>query len=58
LRTDSLTSLVDWLLEKTPESEPARTDGVRADPLAIAESFKNPNTSPLRANYSRWTKPA
>jgi pimeloyl-ACP methyl ester carboxylesterase len=42
LRSDSLTSLVDWLLEKTPEAEPARTDGVRADPLAIAESFKNP----------------
>jgi 3-oxoadipate enol-lactonase len=42
LRTDSIPNLTDWLLEKTPESEPARADGLRADPLAIAESFKNP----------------
>jgi pimeloyl-ACP methyl ester carboxylesterase len=42
LRTDSLANLAEWLLEKTPEADPARADGVRADPLAISESFKNP----------------
>ena len=42
LRTDSLANLADWLLAKNPESEPARADGVRADPLAIAASFSNP----------------
>lgn len=42
LRTDSLSSLTDWLLGKTPEAEPARVDGLRADPLAIVESFNNP----------------
>lgn len=42
LRTDSLSNLADWLLSKNPESEPARVDGVRADPLAISASFSNP----------------
>jgi pimeloyl-ACP methyl ester carboxylesterase len=41
LRTDSLPNLVDWLLAKTPESEPARVDGIKADPLAVTTSFSN-----------------
>jgi pimeloyl-ACP methyl ester carboxylesterase len=43
MRTDSLSNLTEWLLAKNPESEPARVDGLRADPLAITSSFENPD---------------
>jgi len=43
LQTDSLPALADWLTGKTSEAEPARADGVKADPQAIAASFANPD---------------
>jgi pimeloyl-ACP methyl ester carboxylesterase len=42
MRNDTLANLADWLLSKNSESEPAREDGVRADPLAVQASFNNP----------------
>ena len=39
LRNASLDELADWLLSKEPSSEPARTDGLKADPQAIQISF-------------------
>ena len=35
--------LADWLLEKGPLTEPARTDAPKADPLAITTSFTSLN---------------
>jgi len=43
LRSDSLPVLADWLGGKTPETEPARADAVKADPTAIAASFNDPD---------------
>ena len=41
LRNSSLPDLVDWLLTKDPVTEPARTDGIKSDPLALASSFNS-----------------
>ncbi len=43
LRTASLQELVDWLLIKNATTEPARTDGLKADPQALAMSFNSPD---------------
>lgn len=43
LRTGSLPDLVEWLLSKDPVTEPARTDGIKSDPLALATSFATAN---------------
>lgn len=42
MRSGSPQELVDWLLTKDAASEPVRTDGVKADPLAITASFGSP----------------
>jgi pimeloyl-ACP methyl ester carboxylesterase len=43
LRNTSLPELVDWLLSKDAAFEPARTDGLKADPLAVSASFNSPD---------------
>jgi len=43
LRNTSLQELTDWLLTKDAFSEPVRTDGLKADPLAISASFNSPD---------------
>jgi pimeloyl-ACP methyl ester carboxylesterase len=43
LRTGSLPDLVDWLLSKDSAAEPARTDGLKADQLALTASFSSPD---------------
>jgi len=43
LRTATLQELTDWLLTKDVTSEPARTDGLKADPLALSSSFSSPD---------------
>jgi pimeloyl-ACP methyl ester carboxylesterase len=39
LRTAPLQELADWLLAKDSAAEPARTDGLKADQLALTTSF-------------------
>jgi pimeloyl-ACP methyl ester carboxylesterase len=39
LRSGSIPDLVEWLLSKDPTTEPARTDAIKSDPLALATSF-------------------
>jgi pimeloyl-ACP methyl ester carboxylesterase len=39
LRTAPLQELTEWLLSKDASAEPARTDGLKADPQAITLSF-------------------
>lgn len=41
LRTGNLPDLVEWLLSKDPVTEPARTDAIKSDPLALATSFNS-----------------
>ena len=41
LRSGSLIDIVDWLLSKDPIAEPARTDGIKSDPLALSTSFNS-----------------
>ena len=43
LRNTSLQELTDWLLTKDAFSEPVRTDGLKADPLAISASYNSPD---------------
>ena len=43
LKTASLQELTEWLLSKDPTAEPARTDGLKADPQALAASFNSPD---------------
>jgi pimeloyl-ACP methyl ester carboxylesterase len=43
LRSSSLQELVDWLLIKDAAAEPARTDGLKADPLALSTFFSSPD---------------
>ena len=40
LRTSTPVELADWLLEKSPLTEPVRTDAPKADPQAIATSLQ------------------
>ena len=39
LRSSPPTALADWLLDRTPASEPARSDAAKTDPLAVQTSF-------------------
>ncbi len=43
LRSASLPDLVDWLLSKDAAAEPARTDGLKADPLSLSTAFNSPD---------------
>ena len=43
MRTAPLQELVDWLLAKNAAAEAARTDGLKADPAALAASFNSPD---------------
>jgi pimeloyl-ACP methyl ester carboxylesterase len=43
LRSAPLQELADWLLLKNAEAEPARIDGLKADPTALATSFNSPD---------------
>jgi pimeloyl-ACP methyl ester carboxylesterase len=52
LRSGPLTDLVDWLLSKDPITEPARTDGMKTDPLALASSFNSPDIFNLAGRIS------
>lgn len=44
LRTGTLADLADWLVSKLPSGEPARTDAVKADALAVSASFGTPDS--------------
>ncbi len=41
LKTAPVADLVDWLLDKSPASEPARTDAIKSDPQALASTFND-----------------
>ncbi len=43
LRNSALQELTDWLLTRDATAEPARTDGLKADPLSLAASFNSPD---------------
>jgi pimeloyl-ACP methyl ester carboxylesterase len=43
LRSATVQELIDWLLNKDASAEPARTDGIKADPLSLAASFSSPD---------------
>ncbi len=57
LRTAALPDLVDWLLLKNAASEPARTDGLKADPLALAASLNSPDFFNLSNRISNLNTP-
>jgi pimeloyl-ACP methyl ester carboxylesterase len=57
LRSASLPDLTDWLLLKDAASEPARTDGLKADPLALAASFDTPDVYELLQRMSSLITP-
>lgn len=44
LRSGLLADLVEWLLSKDPTTEPARTDAIKSDPLAVSTSFNSPDS--------------
>lgn len=44
LRTGLIPDLVEWLLSKDPTTEPARTDAIKSDPLALSVSFNSPDS--------------
>jgi pimeloyl-ACP methyl ester carboxylesterase len=43
LRTSPPIALADWLLDRSPASEPARSDAAKTDPLAVQTSFTGVN---------------
>jgi len=57
LRSASLPELTDWLLSKDAASEPARTDGLKADPLAISSSFSSPELFNLSHRLGSLSNP-
>lgn len=57
LRTASMQDLTDWLLSKDSASEPARTDGLKADPMAISASFNSPDLFNLSHRLSGLHNP-
>jgi pimeloyl-ACP methyl ester carboxylesterase len=57
LRTASLPDLVEWLLAKDGASEPARTDGIKADPLALSTSFNSPDLFNLSSRIGSLSNP-
>jgi len=52
LRSSTLPDLVEWLLSKDPVTEPARTDGIKSDPLAVSTSFNSPDAFNLSGRIS------
>jgi pimeloyl-ACP methyl ester carboxylesterase len=52
LRTGAPADLVEWLLSKDPATEPARTDGIKCDPLALSASFSSPDAFNLSGRIS------
>lgn len=41
LRSSSPADLADWLLDRSPASEPARVEAVKADPMAISAALED-----------------
>jgi len=58
LRTSSLPDLADWLLLKNAAAEPARTDGLKADPQALAASFNSPDLFNLSQRIGSLNTPS
>jgi pimeloyl-ACP methyl ester carboxylesterase len=52
LRNGTPADLVEWLLSKDPVTEPARTDGVKCDPLALSKSFSSPEAFNMNGRLS------
>ncbi len=52
LRTGALADLADWLVAKTAAAEPARTDAVKADALAVSTSFSSPESFNLASRIA------
>ena len=57
LRTSSLPELADWLLSKNTETEPARVDGLKADPRALAISLNSPDLFDLSNRIGNLSTP-
>ena len=57
LKTAQPADLADWLLAKTPQSEPAHADAQKTDSLAIAAAFSELNGEGIRGLTSRMEKP-
>jgi pimeloyl-ACP methyl ester carboxylesterase len=57
LRTAQLPELIDWLLSKEPTTEPARTDGAKADPLALSSSFNSPELAHIASQIGNFNNP-
>lgn len=57
LRTASLQELADLLLSKDSVAEPARTDGLKADPLALTTSFDSPELSNIANRINSLNTP-
>ena len=57
MRTGSLAELTDWLVTKNASDEPARTDGPKADPLALATSFSSLDLSNFSIRLSNLNTP-
>lgn len=58
LKTASLDELLDWLTARTPESEAALTDAVKADPQAIAASINSLQGTDLYQTFRRLRIPS
>jgi len=57
LRNSSLQELTDWLLAKDAAAEAARTDGLKADPLALSTSFSSPDFFDLMRRITSLNTP-
>jgi pimeloyl-ACP methyl ester carboxylesterase len=57
LRAGVIPDLTDWMLAKTPASDPARADAVKADPLAVTTSFSNPEHYNITSRLAQFRTP-
>ena len=57
LRNGTLPDLTDWLLLKDAAAEPARIDGLKADPLALSSSFGSPDLFDLMHRITSLNTP-
>lgn len=57
MKTAPVADLVDWLLDKGSASEPARTDAIKADQLALATTFNDLSTYNLAIRVDRISTP-
>ena len=57
LRTGTLADVSDWLLDKKPESDPARDDAIKADPQALETSFNDIATLNVSIKLDKVTTP-